>query len=76
MFFDETVGHGKQDENTRLYTHKFLKNFFKKFLLYRPNNFFLIFRKRRVDRCVFSYSLPFPKISAKNIYYCCQKLKS
>ena len=32
----------------------------------------LIFQKRRVDRRMFFYYLPFPKVSEKNIYYCGQ----
>ena len=69
MFFAETLGNDKRHENTRLSTLKFLQN------LKKVNScltdliiFFLIYQKRRLDRRMFSYSLPFPKVSAKNIH--------
>ena len=36
-------------------------------------HFCRLFQKRRVNKRMFSYSLPFPKVSAKNIYDCGQK---
>ena len=70
MVFVETLGNGKQYENTRLSTLKFLK------ILKKVNSFFtdliifFFFKKRRLDRRMFFKSLQFPKVSSKNIYYC------
>ena len=76
MFFAETLENGKLHKNTRLSTLKFFKKL-KKINSCFTNliHFFLIFqKKKRADRRMFCYSLPFFKVSAKNIYYCGQKL--
>ena len=60
--------------NTFLSTFKFLDNFLKvNSWLTDLIIFFLFFQKRSVDRRMFSYYLPFLKVSEKNIYYYGQK---
>ena len=59
--------------STLIFLTKFQKQ---QFLFYRSNHFlffFLIFQKRRIGRRMFSFSVPLPKVSAKNIYLCGQK---
>ena len=68
FFFSESLGNGKEHVNTRLSTLKFLK--IKKKVNSCFTNLiiiFLIFQKRRRSRRMFSYSLLFYKVLAKNI---------